>query len=230
MMKNQLIVKYIKIAFSIGSIGLIFRRRRLSYFLELVKETFKENGEVTIADIGGTKDFWNMLPNGLLIKYNMHITIVNQKNIHIPIEDKNFTYVRADACNLSIFKDKLFNIAHSNSVIEHVGNWERMVLFSKEISRIANKYFVQTPDFWFPVEPHCMTLFYHWAPKKVQIILIKYFSLGHWTRAKSYNEAINRVESIHLLDKKKINELFSDATIYIERFFGLPKSILAVRK
>ena len=220
----------LKIPFSRESIGFIFRRRRLFFFLELVKETFKEKGKVNIVDVGGTKEYWNIFPNGFLQSYNIRITIVNQKYFNIPIGDKNFTYIHADACDLSTFKNKSFHIAHSNSVIEHVGDWGRMVLFSKEISRIADKYFVQSPDFWFPVEPHCMTLFYHWLPKKVQILLIQNFSLGHWCKAKTYDEAVKRAESIHLLDKKKIGELFNDANIYVERFLGIPKSLLAVRK
>ena len=62
-----------------------------------------------------------------------------------------FSFVEGDGRNLSNFGDKTFDIAHSNSVLEHVGNWEDMHRFAGEIARVGRKYFVQTPSFWFPV-------------------------------------------------------------------------------
>jgi len=85
----------------------------------------------------------------------------------MPAKDHGpFKFFEADGCNLAAFADHSFDIAHSNSVLEHVGSWARMVQFAKEVSRVSEKYFVQTPNYWFPIEPHFVTPFFQWFPKR----------------------------------------------------------------
>ncbi|MEM2045934.1 MAG: class I SAM-dependent methyltransferase, partial [Candidatus Bathyarchaeia archaeon] len=48
------------------------------------------------------------------------------------------------------FKDKSFDVVFSNSVIEHVGNYDDQKMCAEEIRRVGKCYFVQTPNFYFP--------------------------------------------------------------------------------
>jgi hypothetical protein len=138
--------------------------------------------------------------------------------------------IEADGCDLGSLADLPFQIAHSNSVIEHVGDWERMVAFAEEIARVAPMYYVQTPNYWFPVEPHSMTPFFHWLPRTVRVWLVLHFRLGQWRRAETKDEALRTVESARLLDRRAFQTLFKTAHIATERFFGLPKSLIALKK
>jgi len=52
-------------------------------------------------------------------------------------------------------------------VIEHVGDFERQVLFLKEINRVARNVFITTPNKLFPIEVHTRTPFLHFLPKKM---------------------------------------------------------------
>ena len=75
---------------------------------------------VTILDVGGKINFWEN--RGLAGNNDYKITIVNiekEKFIYSNIETK-----MGDATDLSPFKDKSFDIAHSNSVIKHLYNFE----------------------------------------------------------------------------------------------------------
>jgi Methyltransferase domain len=65
----------------------------------------------------------------------------------------NFRILVGDGCKLNI-PDESYDIAHSNSVIEHVGSWERQKQFASEIRRVGKSFWVQTPAREFFIEPH----------------------------------------------------------------------------
>ena len=214
-----------------NSLGGRFRTKRITPLLGMIEEVFLERGRVTIIDVGGTEVYWRIIPRKFLIKHKVTITCVNLPGTITSTEDEIFRFVEGDGCNLKgTIGDNFFDIAHSNSTIEHVGDWGRMVAFAREIRRIASKYFVQVPNFWFPIEPHCMTPFFHWLPKPIRVSLVLKFQLGHWKRANSVDEAVRIVESARLLDKKMFKALFPEADIYVERVLGLPKSFLALKR
>src|SRR3954449_3086576 len=64
----------------------------------------------------------------------------------------NVIVVRGDATRMP-FDDGEFDVAFSNSVIEHVPP-ELQSSFAAEVARVAKRYFVQTPNRYFPIEPH----------------------------------------------------------------------------
>ncbi|EAV45143.1 hypothetical protein SIAM614_14048 [Stappia aggregata IAM 12614] len=101
--------------------------------------------------------------------------------------------------------------------------------FASNIKHFHGGYFVQTPNFWFPVEPHCMTLFFHWLPKPLRVWLVAHFSLGHWDKGANTDEAVEIVESARLLSKSMFKALFDDALIKQEKFLFLTKSFMGVR-
>jgi hypothetical protein len=195
----------------------------------MIREVFREKGKVEIIDVGGTRTYWNIIPIDLLRAQNVKITIVNFPDTEMIFDDPLFSFVPGDGRNLSNIDDNAFDIAHSNSVLEHVGNWEDMRRFAGEIARVGRKYFVQTPSFWFPIEPHCMTPFFHWLPISIRIQLVLRFELGQWKKATNLREAKQIVESAQLLTAKKMRAIFSDAIIHTE-WLLFPKSYIAIRK
>jgi hypothetical protein len=206
------------------------RAKRIAVFLKIIEDVHNEYGYVNIIDIGGTEAYWNMVPMQYFDKHNVRITIVNLPRYTTQKDHGLFKFRAADACDLSTFRDKSFHIAHSNSVVEHVGDWGRMIQFANELSRVSQKYFVQTPNYWFPIEPHCLTPFFHWLPKRIKIWLVSHFQLGHWRRAATLEDAARLVESARLLKKKMLQDLFMDAEIVTERFLWLHKSFIAVKR
>jgi hypothetical protein len=110
-----------------------------------------------------------------------------------------------------------------NSVIEHVGRWDDMAAFANEVRRPAPRYFVQTPYFWFPTEPHARTLFLHWMPESWRYRILVQRTLV------CVGEAMKWIQMAVLLDKRQLKHLFPDARTVAERFFGLTKSLYAIR-
>jgi 2-polyprenyl-3-methyl-5-hydroxy-6-metoxy-1,4-benzoquinol methylase len=211
------------------SLGARFRARRAGPLLHMIDALFLEHGFVSIVDVGGTEAYWKIVPERFLEDRKVHITIVNLPGALRATDHGRFTFITGDGCDLAFLGDRSFHIAHSNSVVEHVGDWARMVRLATELTRLSSRTFVQTPNYWFPVEPHCMTPFFHWLPKPLRVWLVRHFRLGHWAKATSTDEAVRLVESARLLNRAMLQELFKDAHIVTERFVGLPKSLIAIR-
>jgi len=212
------------------SVGSKMRAKRIAPLLEMIEDASLKHGFANVVDIGGSEQYWGIVPMQHLMKHRVKITIVNVPGSHLPHDHGPFTFVAADGCDLSRFADGAFHIAHSNSVVEHVGDWARMMQFSKELKRVSQAYFVQTPNFWFPIEPHFMTPFFHWLPKPVRVALVRRFRLGTFEKASSISEAVFFVEHARLLTFDMFEYLFKDAQILKERFFGLTKSFVALKK
>jgi 2-polyprenyl-3-methyl-5-hydroxy-6-metoxy-1,4-benzoquinol methylase len=119
------------------------------------------------------------------------------------------------------YVDGEFAIVFSSSVIEHVPK-ELRSAFAAEVRRVGQRYFVQTPNRYFPIEPHYQLPFFQFLPKPAQRWLNRKFTLG-WQEK-------GRWEDIELLSARDLLRLFPDSVIHRERIFGLTKSLMAVRR
>jgi SAM-dependent methyltransferase len=122
-------------------------------------------------------------------------------------------FVRGDARALP-FEDGSFDLAYSNSLVEHLHPRDRE-RFATELRRVARRYWVQTPNRWFPVEPHVLLPGFQFLPQRARRRL---WRLG--MRQGGYEE-------IELLSAAELQGLFPDAVILRERFAGLTKSLIA---
>lgn len=136
------------------------------------------------------------------------------------LDSPNVTVQQADGTQLP-FADGEFDVAFSNSVIEHVPP-ELQARFAAEIGRVAKRYFVQTPNRWFPIEPHYQLPLFQFLPRRARMALNSRFSLGWQPRG--------QWEEITLLSARDLRRLFPDAEIRRERLLGLTKSLIAVRR
>jgi Methyltransferase domain len=204
-----------------------YRARRFQHLQPLIDAVIAEKGHCRIADIGGTEYYWDIF--GSYVADNpVEITLLNLDAQ--PVRSGKFISAKADATNLSEFADNSFDIVHSNSVIEHVGSWDRMSQMAHHVRRLAPVYFVQTPNFWFPYEPHFRCPFFHWLPEQARAELLMTFNLGFGGRRTEYDAAMRGVQSTYILGRRQFETLFPDAEIVRERALGLTKSLMAIRK
>jgi hypothetical protein len=211
------------------SIGSCWRTKRIVRLIAMVEEVFAGHGAAEIVDIGGMDTYWKIMPADFFDRNKVRVTVVNVPSSGMPEDYGPFTFVQADETDLAIFPDRRFHIAHSNSVVEHVGDWSRMALYARELARVSQRYYVQTPNYWFPMEPHCMPPFFQMLPKPLRVWLVLHFQLGHWPRAATVDAAVRQVERARLLEKRMFQALFPDAVICTERLLGLPRSFVAVK-
>jgi SAM-dependent methyltransferase len=136
------------------------------------------------------------------------------------LERDNVTVQYADGTHLP-FADETFPVVFSNSVIEHVPR-ELQPAFAKEIRRVGERYFVQTPNRYFPIEPHYQMPFVQFLPERMLKGLNRRFSMGFREKG-SWHETT-------LLTASDLRRLFPDGEIHRERRFGLTKSLMVVRR
>jgi Methyltransferase domain len=136
------------------------------------------------------------------------------------MKNLNVTVRVADATKLP-FADSEFPVAFSSSVIEHIPKGLQAA-FADEIRRVAERYYVQTPNRYFPIEPHYQLPFFQFLPERLRRALNKRFTLG-WKEKGKWEE-------INLLSARDLRRLFPDGEIHRERLFGLTKSLMVVRR
>jgi hypothetical protein len=213
------------------SLGSRLRAKRIKPLLQLISDAHARHNQVRLLDVGGRKTYWNILPPGFLRNHNVSITVLNVPGELQEYDDDIFSHVVGDACDLRQYSDGHFHIAHSNSVIEHVGGWQNVKRFAGECRRVASGLFVQTPYFWFPVEPHYIFPLFNWFPRPMQERMVQHFALGYGGRkAPDLDTAIDWIDAApRLLDLRAYELLFPDCRIVKERFFLLTKSLIAIR-
>lgn len=206
----------------VKSFSLRMRRRRMQLFKSFIAGMPRP---VKILDVGGTVIFWEMTD---FLSPDYQITLLNLDcfETHYP----NMKSISGNATNMPEFADKEFDIVFSNSVIEHVGSFAKQLAMANEIRRIGLSYFVQTPNYYFPMEPHFIFPGFHWLPLNLRIKLVNHFQLGWMPRAKNIEDAKEIILQIRLIKEKDLRILFPEAAIAREKFCGLSKSLIATHK
>ena len=183
--------------------------------------------EARVLDVGGTRFFWD-LASELGLPRIEDITILNIEKEERREPCSNIRWVVGDARSMT-FADEEFDVVFSNSVIEHVGGLDSQLRFAAEVRRVGKYYWVQTPDPRFPVEPHYLTPFIHWIPKRHRSHFVRYGTVWGLIAKPTSQQVRERVKELRLIREVEFRSMFPDGDLVVERFCGLPKSLIAYR-
>lgn len=175
---------------------------------------------MAIIDIGGTPRFWELC--GWADLDDVRITIVNLEASEC--KHSNIEIKVGDATNLANYSDRSFDIAFSNSVIEHLTTDENQASMAREVKRVGRAYWVQTPNYWFPVEPHFQFLGWQWLPTAARVAIIRRYACGRRGPYPDLERARESVRNVRLMTRRELSQLFPNASIWSERFCGMVKS------
>jgi ubiquinone/menaquinone biosynthesis C-methylase UbiE len=177
-----------------------------------------------ILDIGGYFYDWEGVAPAC-----PSITILNLAHPQGASVPPRYTCLAGDARKLP-FPDQSFDVVYSNSVIEHVGNYEDQERFSSEVRRVGRRCFIQTPNRWFFIEPHFVSPFVHYLPRTLSKRLLRFLSLRSIFRSGDNVDLKQLAEEVRLLSFREMRNLFPDCEIHRETWAGLTKSFIAVRR
>lgn len=193
------------------------RARRFARFERLVAPLPRP---LRIIDLGGTPSFWQQ--RGWADRGDVEITTVNLEPMDAG--GRALRTVVGDVTDLDTLPDGAYDVAFSNSVIEHLHTFENQQRMAATIRRLAPACWVQTPNYWFPIEPHFHVPGWQWMPHAMRRRLIQRTRCGWRGPCPDPREADDVVREVRLLRRRELRRLFPDATIEPERFGGLTKS------
>lgn len=199
-----------------NSLGNRFRNRRFAHFEQRMLQL---PSPLTILDIGGTVSYWEN--RNYHLRDHIEITLVNRTAVDSPYA--HIKGLAGDATDLSQFPDKSFDIVFSNSVIEHLVTPANQKRMAEEIIRLGKYYYVQTPNRYFPLEPHFMLPFFQFMPFSLQYFLLTKTKLSRMKRWKP-ERAREYIQEIRLMGRKEFHSLFPGSKLFKERAAGMAKS------
>ncbi len=205
-----------------NSLGAKFRAKRLQHFENLFLSQIRPNRPIRILDVGGTDYFWKdsqipSIPGVSISLLNLHLEPTTHPQIQSLI---------GDATDMKEFEDQSFDLVFSNSVIEHLYTYENQQKMAKEIRRIGKRYFIQTPNKYFPIEAHYALPFAQFLPKTLVFHLLTKTPLSRMKRWEK-KQARQYLNEIRLLDEREMKSLFPGCEVFREQAFGMTKSITA---
>ncbi len=210
-----------KIAYAISARS---RERKFSQFLSLIMPREHES----IIDVGVNTTEYSATDN-YLEKHYSHPENITAVGLGTDEEITTFqtryplvTTQAGDGRSLS-FPDNAFDIAYSNAVIEHVGNFDDQRRFLSELYRVSRRGYLTTPNRLFPIELHTRIPLLHLllSKKNFDVFVTK---IGKPWAAGDY---------MSLLSESDLHRLFSQAgirhyTLVKNRLCGLPMTFTVI--
>ena len=206
------------------------RRKRLKHLIQFISDIIERENLTTIriCDLGGTYRYWFLFPFNKFEKVTFEITIVNLDSI---IEDEKTKYAAqldysnlsfktevGNACDLPQYETDRFDLTTSNSVVEHVGGWYNIKMFASESQRVSKYHFIQTPNYWFPVEPHYVLPLIHFLPRPIHTRLLMLI------KGRPFDKATSNFENNRMLTKSEFKYVYPNSALIKEKFLLLNKS------
>lgn len=212
-----------------------FRAKRAERF----RREFDLGEETRVLDLGGG--------DGEHIRMVLECTPVRPENVYVAdVNAKALERAKAYGHRTTLLKqdgrvpfpDGFFDVVFCSSVIEHVTVpksevWQhRNELFARkavahqrafadEISRIAKSFWVQTPARSFFLETHSWLPFFGWLPRAAQVAILR-VTRHFWLS--------RHPPDYYLLTRGHMEALFPGARIVSERWLGMTKSWIALRR
>jgi len=175
------------------------RTRIAKTFLSLMQPTGLNS---TCLEIGGP----NLIATDILVPHFNRYFILNLSKDELNNLSLHGTIVpiRGDGCLLP-FANKSIDFIFCNAVIEHIPKAKRYLL-AQEMQRVCRAgFFISTPNYWFPFEPHSHLPFFQYIPEAMKRFLLRWFSIGYIYRIN------NHYAYLQLLARRELKQLFPNA-------------------
>lgn len=208
-----------------SKLSYISRTRKLDRF----NRTFCPTQQMRILDVGAEINPVGKRGLQLIDTYpwKSNITAVNLSHQQVSLIKQYYPEINAivgDACKLP-WTDKYFDIVYSNAVIEHVGDFEKQKQMASEIMRVGKRWFVTTPNRWYPFEFHLRLPFVTILPGDAYLRIARIVQYDHVHKKYSFG---NDKASFRLMTAKELRTCFPDSRILKLRVTFMAETLIVI--
>lgn len=200
------------------------RSRRIK--MDLLQHHLALQGTERVLDIGSQVDFQ---AQQVLERFpdQSRITAVNIGTEHLQAIRRAYPGVHAVQCDARRlpFADKQFDVVYSNAVIEHVGDLADQQRMADEVRRVGKRWFLTTPNRWYPFEFHARLPLVSWLPAKWMHGIARQCGYNHVHRR--YQRG-NDYSDVRLLTARQLRRMFPDSLILKPRVTFWPETLVVV--
>lgn len=189
----------------------------------LFMDVTRPTPETRVLDVGVTSDrtfqesnyFEKMYP------YRHNITCVGTEDgSHLQRDYPGVRYTQVKPHDALPYRDGEFDIVFSNAVIEHVGSRADQRRFAQELCRVGRRFFITTPNRWFPFEHHTGLPLLHYLPASRFRAVLRGTRYRYWAAE----------EHLNILTARELRQLFpAHAAVEVRsvRLAGVPANLVA---
>lgn len=193
---------------------------------------------IRIIDLGGTVSMWERW--GLIEDERLIVDLANnfsmdKNNSEAIPKTAGFSKIDVDVVNLTPEDYSQYDVVFSNSMLEHLADFNQQRSVAKSIILSGKPFFIQVPNKNSLIDPHFahpMAPFFAAWPRSIQCAALRLSGLNGGRRAKSRAHAERRLMFYNPLSMRDMRSLFPGEGINIlsERTFGIPMSIVVTSR
>ena len=187
---------------------------------QLFRSVFQPHQQDRILDIGVSGKFFARYTFEDFYPYPDRITAGTVQFDDIETARQAYpmsSYAVFDGCSLP-FRDKSFDIVFSNAVIEHIIGDGKQAQFATEVMRVGKSWFITTPNYWFPLEPHYHLPFIQFLPRALQRQYNRFFGSSI---------PKGELQDLALVSARELQRLFPTSVIARMRVTFWPETLVA---
>ncbi len=110
-------------------------------------------------------------------------------------------------------------------MIEHVGDFENQKQMASEIMRVGKRWFVATPNRWYPFEFHLRLPLITWLPGDTYLQLARIVRCNHLLNKYT---AFNGRAGFRLMTAKELKSCFPHSRIIKQKVTFIAETLIAV--
>lgn len=189
----------------------------------MLLKAFPDLSRMTVIDLGGKVTFWTSAGTRPAA---VHIVNTEPQRAELP------NWIRADVADACALPPAIsatsYDLVLSNSVIEHVGGHRARLALAESVHKLSDRHWVQTPYRYFPIEPHFLVPGGQFLPVAWRANVVRRWPLTA-SPTSDHEAAMRKVLGIELLGRQEMRYYFPHSQLWSERWFGVPKSLIAVK-
>lgn len=184
---------------------------------------FAPTANMAVLDVGVTSDTQQQESNYFeqLYPFPERITAVGTEDgSHLTRQYPGLRYQRVEPGRPLPFETNQFDIVFSNAVLEHTGSRVSQRAFLQEVCRVGKRFFVTTPNRWFPIEHHTGLPLLHYLPAHAYRAILGKTSYRYWA-----DEA-----HLNFLTRGALRQMLplgAKGQVETVRLFGVPSNLIA---